>query len=185
MITRPRATVEDLHNVPDGGKAELVNGELVLMSPTGGRPGRAGGKIFAGLNRYEEEHGGGCAFGDSVGFLVDLPDRGSFSPDAAWYDGSIDDLNMDFLPHAPAFAVEVRSKSDYGPQEERAIFAKIQDYFAAGTQVVWDVDLLSADVVKVYRATAPDEPVVYRRGDLAEAAPAVPGWTFPVDRLFE
>ena len=28
------------------GKAEIVNGELVRMPPTGGKPGLAGGKIF-------------------------------------------------------------------------------------------------------------------------------------------
>ena len=58
------------------------------------------------------------------------------------------------------------------------------DYFAAGTLVVWDVYLLSEDVVKVYRSTAPDSPTVYRRGDTAEAEPAVPGWRMAVDDLF-
>jgi hypothetical protein len=50
--------------------------------------------------------------------------------------------------------------------------------------VVWDVDLLSDDVIKVYRASDPDHPTVYRRGDRAEAEPAVPGWQMPVDDLF-
>ena len=47
------------------------------------------------------------------------------------------------------------------------------------------MDLLSPDVVRVYRASAPESPTVYRRGDTAEAEPAVPGWTMPVDDLFE
>ncbi|HYO23623.1 MAG TPA: hypothetical protein VEQ85_01610 [Lacipirellulaceae bacterium] len=59
------------------------------------------------------------------------------------------------------------------------------EYRAAGTKVVWDVDLQDDDVVRVYRASAPDAPTVYRRGQLAEAEPAVPGWTMPVDELFE
>ena len=57
--------------------------------------------------------------------------------------------------------------------------------FACGTLVVWDVDVLSADVVKVYRASEPDNPTIYRRGDMAEAEPAVPGWRIAVDALFE
>src|SRR4051812_7248927 len=118
MLTKERATVEDLHAIPDGGKAELVGGEVVPMSPTGGRPGRAAGKIFASLNRHEEEHGGGCAFGDNVGFLVDLPNRESFSPDAAWHLSAVQDLDMDFLRGAPVFAAEVRSKNDYGPNAD-------------------------------------------------------------------
>jgi hypothetical protein len=50
---------------------------------------------------------------------------------------------------------------------------------------VSDVDVLREELVRVYHAEAPDVAVVYRRGELAEAAPALPGWTFPVDDLFE
>ena len=63
--------------------------------------------------------------------------------------------------------------------------AKRADYFAAGTQVVWDVDVLREGLIQAYCATAPDTPTVYRRGELAEAAPALPGWSFPVDDIFE
>ena len=51
--------------------------------------------------------------------------------------------------------------------------------------MVWDVDLLSVDVVKVYRASEPTKPAIYRRGEIAEAEPAVPGWSMPVDNLFD
>jgi hypothetical protein len=44
MSLKTRATIEDLHKVE--GKAELVHGEIVLMSPAGGDPGIAGGGIF-------------------------------------------------------------------------------------------------------------------------------------------
>jgi Uma2 family endonuclease len=91
---------------------------------------------------------------------------------------------MRFLPQSPDFAVEVRSENDYGPAAEAAMADKRDDYFAAGTLVVWDVDLLSDDVVRVYRATDPTNPTIYRRGDLAEAEPAVPGWRMPVNELF-
>jgi Uma2 family endonuclease len=118
-----------------------------------------------------------------VGFLVELPHRQSFSPDAAWYTGRFEGL--EFAEGAPAFAAEVRSKDDYGPKAEEELAAKRADYFAAGTLVVWDVDLLSHDVVRVYRADAPTAPTVYRRGQMGEAEPAVPGWRMPVDELFE
>ena len=62
--------------------------------------------------------------------------------------------------------------------------AKRADYFACGTLVVWDVDLLGTDVVRVYRATDPEHPTVYPRGQIADAEPAVPGWTMGVDELF-
>ena len=84
MLTKPRATVEDLCHVPENGKVELVNGELVRMRPKGIKPGRAAMKIVASLTQHEEEYGGGYAIPDNVGFLVNLPNRESFSPDAAW-----------------------------------------------------------------------------------------------------
>lgn len=183
MSTRTRATIEDLYNIPENGKAEIINGEVVRIMPTGGKPARASGKIFLSLSLYEQTSGRGYAFPDNAGFIVDLPNRESFSPDAAWYTGEIE--GMKFLSGAPAFAVEVRSENDYGSAAERELAAKRRDYFAAGTLVVWDVDLLSDDVIKVYRFTDPETPILYRRGDIAEAEPAVPGWTMPVDELFD
>lgn len=182
MTTKVRATIDDLYNVPDHQKAEIVDGELILMSPTGSKPGRASLNITLSLKEHERSTKSGYVFGDNVGFVVELPNRDSFSPDAAWYVGDID--SMKFLQGAPMFAVEVRSENDYGPRAEKAIARKIADYFAAGTLVVWDVDLLSDDVIKVYRASDPDHPTVYRRGDIAEAEPAVPGWRMRVDDLF-
>jgi Uma2 family endonuclease len=182
MTTKTQATLEDLYRLPGNRKAEIVNGEIVLMSPTGDMPGRAGGSIYVSL-RGIERRAGGRAYPDNVGFRVDLPNRKSFSPDVAFYVGKTS--GMKFLDGAPVFAAEIRSENDYGKEAEIKIEAKRRDYFAAGTLVVWDVDLLSDDVVKVYRSSDPDSPKVYRRGEVAEAEPAVQGWRMPVDELFE
>ena len=182
MKTVSRATLDDLYRVPENGKAELVGGEVVRMSPTGGLPGRASAAIYASLRRHEKTSGGGLAYPDNTGFIVDLPHRKSFSPDAAFHPGATP--TMSFVRGAPTFAAEVRSEGDYGPRAEDEIARKRADYFAAGTLVVWDVDLIGTDVVKVFRA-ASAHPVVYRRGAEAEAEPAVPGWRMKVDDLFE
>ena len=163
------------------GKAEIVDGRIVLMSPTGGIPGRASSAIYISLRAIEARLGG-YAYPDNVAFLVYLPKRKSFAPDAAF---SRQSPSMECVEGAPEFAVEVRSEGDYGPAAEREMAAKRADYFAAGTKVVWDVDLLSEDVVSVYRVNSPDVPTVIRRGQTAEADPAVPGWTFSVDDLFD
>jgi Uma2 family endonuclease len=180
MSTLVKATIEDLYNMPE--KAELVNGEVVPMSPTGDMPARAGFKIAASLSSIEDRVPG-RAYPDNIGYKVNLPNRESFSPDASFYIGNR--TGMKFLEGAPSFAVEVRSENDYGTKAERAMKAKRKDYFAAGTLVVWDVDLLGDDVVRVYRAAQPDTPTIYRRGEFAEAEPAVPGWLMPVDDLFK
>ena len=181
MSIRTEATIEDLYNVPENGKAELVDGEIVQMPPTGGVSGRAGGKIYRSLDDYEQSTKSGYAFPDNVGFAVNLPHRKSFSPDAAFYVGEL--KGGDFLEGAPVFAVEVRSKNDYGEKAERAIAQKRTDYFACGTLVIWDVDVLREKVVRVYRADDPHNPTIYRKGDIAEAEPALPGWKIPVDEF--
>lgn len=179
MSTKIEAAIGDLYRVSENGKAELVNGEIIQMPPTGGVSGRAGGRIYRALDDYERETNSGYAFPDNVGFLVDLPHRKSFSPDAAFYVGEL--AGGDFLVGAPVFAVEVRSKNDYGARAEREIAQKRRDYFACGTLVFWDVDVLREGTVRVYRADAPDEVKVYQRGEIAEAEPALPGWRLAVD----
>ena len=181
MSIKTRATIENLYKVE--GKAEVVNGEIVCMPPTGDDPGYASGEIFVHLRDYAKRTQRGRAYGDGVGFHVNLPHREAFSPDAAYYIGPR--TGMRFPEGAPLFAVEVRSESDYGPAAERAMHAKRADYFACGTLVIWDVDLLSEDVIKSYKASAPEHPVLFRRGDIADAEPAVPGWRMAVNDLFE
>ncbi len=48
-------------------------------------------------------------------------------------------------------------------------------YFATGTLVVWDIYLLSSDVVRVYRAADPGNRAVYRHGQTVDVEPALPG----------
>jgi Uma2 family endonuclease len=79
--------------------------------------------------------------------------------------------------------VEVRSEGDYGPAAEAEMAAKRADYFQAGTRVVWDVDP-EAERVHAYRADDPATPTTYRRGEVADAEPAVPGWRIPVEEVF-
>ncbi len=71
---------------------------------------------------------------------------------------------MRCLEGAPIFAVEVRSENDYGHAAEEKMQAKRADYFACGTLPVWDVDLLNEDVIKSYKASDPEHPVIFRRG---------------------
>ena len=132
MLTKTRATLADLYATP--GKAELVNGEVQQMSPTGGIPEFAGDEIFASLHSYVRMTRFGCAVGDNKGFLAHLPHRKSFSPNAAFYIG--ESPGMKFFPDVPVFAAEVRSENDYGVKAEEDMAAKRADYFAAGCQVV-------------------------------------------------
>ncbi|MFM7131991.1 MAG: Uma2 family endonuclease, partial [bacterium] len=118
-VERKPATIDDLYRVE--GKAELVGGEIVHMSPSGFLHGFLAGLIYRSLWAYGEKSGAGIALPDNVGFLCNLPNRNSFSPDVAFYDRTKPLSGTDFLPEPPTFAVEIRSANDYGPAAEKAM----------------------------------------------------------------
>ena len=181
MTTTEHPLVEALSGVE--GKAEIVNGEIVRFMSTGYDPNHASGEIYVSLRLHAKRVRRGRVGTDNLGFIVDLPHRMSFSPDASYFTHPT--TGMKFIEGAPDFAAEVRSENDYGPAAEREMAAKRADYFAAGTLVVWDVDLLGENVVRVFRDGDAEHPAAtFRRGDQADAEPAVPGWTMPVDDLF-
>jgi Uma2 family endonuclease len=181
--TPPRATIDDLLRVKE--KAELIGGRIVYLMPSGHSPSQAAFEIAVSLREYAKQTGRGLAYADGMGFTVPVLRSGleSFCPDAAYYSGVLPARPMRFVEQAPDFAVEVRSENDYGPAAERAMAAKRADYFEASTAVVWDVDP-EAEQVRVFRASDPDHPAVYSRGQTADAEPGVPGWRMAVDEVF-
>jgi len=106
MTVKTQATIEDLYHVD--GKAEIVNGEIIHMPPTGFLPGRTGGAVYRSLSAHERNTKTGFAIPDNVGFHVNLPNRESFSPDAAWFtaDNGIGQSGT----ASPAFATSPRRK---------------------------------------------------------------------------
>ena len=178
-----RATLEDLYKTE--GKAELIGGRIVHYMATGIRPNEVAGNIYVSLRVYAARMRHGRAFTDNIGYAIpELPSgQESFSPDASYYNGPMPANLMGFVEGPPTFAVEVRSENSYTPSAEANIAAKRDDYFTAGTLVVWDVDPL-AETITCYRAATPTQPVIFRQGDTADAEPAVPGWRIDVAEAF-
>ena len=91
---------------------------------------------------------------------------------------------MRFVDGAPTFAVEVRSENDYGPARRPRVRRQ-----ADGLLLGRHARRLGRRSARRdgHRATGPPtrpSPVVFRRGDTADAEPAVPGWRLTVDDLF-
>lgn len=178
-----RATVADLYHVE--GKAELIGGKIIKCMGIGFRHSLIAANIYRSLYGYAKAAGRGQAFTDSLAFTVTELSSGreSFSPDASYYFDPFPENVEEFIAGPPTLAVEVRSPSDYGSKPERAVTDKRRDYFEAGTLAVWDVDP-RAETVAVYRKDAPEEATICRRGEIAEAEPAAPGWRMAVDEVF-
>ena len=97
MVANLEATIEDLYRVD--GKAEIVNGEIVHTSPTGAAPSYASFEITVSLRAYSRRTKKGRAVADNAAFHVQLPNRKSFSPDAAYHVGEW--TGMKFFEGAP------------------------------------------------------------------------------------
>jgi Uma2 family endonuclease len=181
--TRTTETIDDLHRVEV--KAELIGGKLVRQSAIGRKPSRIASRIFRSLDDHAEATGQGEAYGGKIAFVIPelTSGRQSFSPDASYFLGPFPSNAMRFLQGPPTLAVEVRSENDYGPAAEAEMTAKRADYFEAGTAVVWDVDPVT-ECIHVYRKDTADRPFTFRRGDEADAEPAVAGWRVSLDWIF-
>jgi Uma2 family endonuclease len=183
MSVSTRATIDDLHGIE--GKAELIGGRIVHLMGTGFRPSLIAASIFRSLFAYASTLGRGWALTDNIIFAVPELSSGreSFSPDASYYLGPPPSNEMDAIAGPPTFAIEVRSKGDYGKAAELEIAAKRGDYFEAGTAVVWDVDP-KARVIRSYLKDSPDQPITFGSGQDADAGSAVTGWWIAVDSIF-
>ncbi len=180
-ITTGRATLDDL--MRHDGKAELIAGVVVPIMPTGVLPNIIAKRIVRRLDDYADAIGCGLATTDGGGFSVPMLSSGrqTFAPDAAFYTGPMPTNLMRCAPGPPDFAVEVRSANDYGRGADAEYAAKRDDYFEAGTLVVWDVDPI-ARTVRRYVAGNP-QPTLFAAGDEADAEPALPGWRVAIDWL--
>lgn len=182
-VSGPPATIDDLYRVE--GKAELIGGRIVRYIPTGDLPSEVAAEIYVRLREYAKRTGVGIVRADNLAFALPRPlknGRQSFSPDASYHTGPRPKNPMRFIDGAPTLAVEVRSEGDYTPAAAREMAAKRADYFEAGTLAVWDVDPLARSIT-LYRAEAPTNPITFGSGQIANAEPAVPGWTVAVDDI--
>jgi hypothetical protein len=121
MATLINPLVDALYRTEE--KAEIVDGKIVRLMATGRMPSYAAFELAVSLRYYiKQSKLPGIVVGDNAGFVVSLPNRSSFSPDAAYYVGP--NSGMRFFEGAPAFAVEVRSENDYGVTAEAEMAAK-------------------------------------------------------------
>ena len=136
-----QATIAELYRTE--GRAELIDGRIILYPPTGFTTSEVKGNIFCSLRDHAKQSGEGRAFSTALAYVIPRLSNGreSFCADTSYYRGPLPDDPWSFIYGPPTFAVEVRDEPDFGPDAGRV--DKREDYFQAGTLVVWDVDPLS------------------------------------------
>jgi Uma2 family endonuclease len=179
MTTKTLLTADDLERMPDDDtvRLELDQGELITMPPAGGEHGEVGVNITSVVAPYVRAHKLGRCYNADTGFR--LSDDTVRAPDFAFIRAErAPKATTGFLRMAPDLAVEVVSPSDSVPQ----LMRKIKQYFAAGTHTVWVV-YPRRKQVHVLEASGADR--ILNAGDTLDCPELLPGFSVPVESLFE
>ncbi len=178
MASKTLLTIEDFVRLPEsiGGqdvRYELVEGELIAVSPDMLPHNRVRDKILLALMIFVEEHQLGLAVAEQAFQLSATTVR---VPDVAFVRTGRQLATDRPVEGAPDLAVEVVSPSN----TPREIDARISDYFAAGCRRVWIVYPEDREVY-IHGLAG----VVKRRGnDLLEDSELVPGFSVAVSEFF-
>jgi Uma2 family endonuclease len=148
-----------------------AEGEIIVMSPTGGKTGRRNAALLIAIGAWAAQDGTGVVFDSSTGFR--LPNGAERSPDVAWvrrdrWDSLTEAQQERFPPLCPDFVVELRSPSD----DIDDLHAKMREYVQNGSLLGWLVDPTSRRVW-IYRAGC--EPMLLDQPAVLSGEPALTG----------
>lgn len=182
MSTQTRMTYRDYAALPeDGPRCELIDGELVKMSPA---PSVRHQKVVFLLARWLAEHVEARKLGLVLHAPLDvvLGDAEVLQPDIVYVSSAREGIVEDRgIVGAPDLCCEVLSPGT----RERDLTVKRGLYTRYGVQELWYVDL-EARRVELYRPLEePAKPVALFHDREAFRSPLLPDFSFPVARLFE
>jgi Uma2 family endonuclease len=157
-----------------------AEGELLIMSPTGGETGRRNLGLAGRFWVWAEQDGSGVGFDSSTGFI--LPNGAERSPDLAWvrlerWEALTVEQREKFPPLCPDFVLELRSPSD----DLAELQSKMDEYLEAGASLGWLVDP-QARRVHVYRPGRVPEVLDDPRE--VSGDPTLPGFALRLDAIW-
>lgn len=139
-------TIEDIHALPEGERAELIDGVLYMMATPTRKHQRIAFQIAYAFEEYIRAHGGDCEV-DIAPFGVYL-----FDDDSTYLEPDVivtcDKKKLDNKGYhgAPDLVIEVSSSST----RSRDCLLKLRKYQAAGVREYWIIDQ-ERDQIDVYR----------------------------------
>lgn len=162
------------------GRRELLDGEVVEMSPAGGKHNGAIAELTYALMAFTKAHGlGKVLAGDTGIFLRRNPDRVR-APDLCYIAKERipgDGIPSGFLDIVPDLVVEVVSPSD----RATAVQEKVEEWLRAGARLVWT---LYPETRTIGVAETPGLVRFLHEGETLTGEPVLPGFVVPVATLF-
>ena len=129
-------TVDDIYALPEGERAELIDGEIYYMAPPSRKHQAITGEVFTSINNYIKSKGGSCQpYIAPFAVFLNEDDRNYVEPDISIICDP-DKLNDKGCVGAPDWIIEVVS-----PSSRRMDYTtKLYKYRTAGVREYWIVD---------------------------------------------
>ena len=138
-------TTEDIYTLPDGERAELIDGRLYMMAPPSTRHQIITGEMYAAILNYITENGGPCKpYISPFAVFLNKDDKNYLEPDVSVV-CSPDQIDEKGCHGAPDWIIEVVSPAtqnkDYG--------IKLFKYRMSGVREYWIINPMK-EIVNVY-----------------------------------
>lgn len=158
---------------------ELIRGEVVEVTPTGGRHSRIAVELGFRNRDFLGDLSRGSVFGADCGFRLERDPDTVRAPDVAFVTSGrlegVDDRG--FLPFAPDLAAEIVSPSD----SFREVEEKASMWLSFGARLVWVVE---PDLRRVYVCRPGGDRTVLSEADELSGEAVLPGFSLSVADLF-
>ncbi len=169
-------TAEDVERISLPGKqVELVRGQLIVREPPGTRHGGIAASLFYFLSDFVRRQGSWTVLAQDTGFKISTDPDTVRAPDVGFVsrDRAGDIPQQGYAALAPDLLAEVLSADDR-PAE---VLAKVADWLAAGTKIVWVVDPERLEA-RVYRQDGSLS--VLGNDDSLDGDDVLPGFSCPL-----
>ncbi len=168
-----------IETMPDTGKIEFINGQVVVQSPSQLNEILASQHFFVLLDVYVDSRNLGFVGLEKM--LISLT-RNDYEPDICFFSREVADA---FTPKqmrfpAPDFIAEVLSDST--ARNDRGV--KFDDYAAHGVAEYWLIDPQD-EIVEQYFSDGSHYNLAYKVGSGVLTSRVVAGFTIPVQAIFD
>jgi Uma2 family endonuclease len=185
MIMAPKIAVgltcEEFEALAPGlGRAELIDGEIVEMSPAGMPQGFTAMRFATIISQFVDAHKLGWVTCNETGIHVNPPKRRTRAADVLFISYSRlprDKKLKGFLTIPPELVVEVLGEDE----KLSSVLEKVQDYHQFGVDLVWIADPESRTVT-VHPLGQPS--FVRKHTEVLDGGVALPGFSVPVLSFF-
>ena len=166
---------------PDLKFERSQQGNLIIMSPTGGETGNRNAELIGEFIIWNRRKKLGKVFDSSTGFK--LPNGAIRSPDVAWvkqesWDSLSPEKKRKFPNLAPDFVLELRSETDSLSETQ----GKLREYIENGVRLGWLINPLEKQV-EIYRSGK--EPDVLDQPQQISGEAVLPEFTLDLSLIWE